>query len=112
MRCPFWTSRRNHRWTHAASKRQIAVVRSRSAECELCHTFWRASGLCLRGTFLEIEGRQMSTRRKVYWWFWFVASGRFLATFLDVQGGGAHTGVAEREAGRGRRSGADQSHAE
>ena len=28
----------------------------------------------------------MSTRRKVYWWFWFVASGRFLATFLKVQG--------------------------
>jgi hypothetical protein len=34
----------------------------------------------------EIEDRQMSTRRKVYWWFWFVASGRFLATFLKVQG--------------------------
>jgi hypothetical protein len=27
----------------------------------------------------------MSTRRKVYWWFWFVTSGRFLATFLSVQ---------------------------
>jgi hypothetical protein len=35
--------------------------------------------------FSAIEGRQMSTRRKVYWWFWFVASGRFLATFLNVQ---------------------------
>jgi hypothetical protein len=28
----------------------------------------------------------MSTRLKVYWWFWFVASGRFLATFFKVQG--------------------------
>jgi hypothetical protein len=27
----------------------------------------------------------MSTRRLAYWWFWFVASGRFLATFLEVQ---------------------------
>jgi hypothetical protein len=35
--------------------------------------------------FKEVEDRQMSTRRKIYWWFWFVASGRFLATFLDVQ---------------------------
>jgi hypothetical protein len=35
--------------------------------------------------FLEIEDKQMSTRRKVYWWFWFVASGRFLSTFLNVQ---------------------------
>ncbi len=24
----------------------------------------------------------MTTRRMVYWWFWFVASGRFLRTFL------------------------------
>jgi hypothetical protein len=26
--------------------------------------------------------RAMSTRRLAYWWFWFVASGRFLQTFL------------------------------
>jgi hypothetical protein len=28
----------------------------------------------------------MSTRRKAYWWFWFVASGRFLETFLNLRG--------------------------
>jgi hypothetical protein len=32
-----------------------------------------------------VKARQMSMRRKAYWWFWFVASGRFLSTFLDVQ---------------------------
>jgi len=45
----------------------------------------------------EIEDRQMSTQRKVYWWFWFVASGRFLATFLKVQGAPkGHDGVVRR----------------
>jgi hypothetical protein len=28
----------------------------------------------------------MSMRRKAYWWFWFVASGRFLETFLNLRG--------------------------
>ncbi len=28
----------------------------------------------------------MTTRRKAYWWFWFVASGRFLETFLNLRG--------------------------
>jgi hypothetical protein len=32
-----------------------------------------------------IEAGQMSTRRMAYWWFRFVASGRFLATFMEVQ---------------------------
>jgi hypothetical protein len=31
-----------------------------------------------------IEAGQMSTRRMAYWWFRFVASGRFLATFMEV----------------------------
>lgn len=26
----------------------------------------------------------MTTRRKVYWWFWFVLSGRFLDRFLAL----------------------------
>ncbi len=34
---------------------------------------------------LHVKAGQMSTRRLAYWWFWFVASGRFLATFLYVQ---------------------------
>ena len=29
----------------------------------------------------------MSTRRKVYWWFRFVLSGRFLETFLNMRPG-------------------------
>jgi hypothetical protein len=33
------------------------------------------------------KARQMSLRRKAYWWFWFVVSGRFFATFLSVQRG-------------------------
>jgi hypothetical protein len=65
--------------------KEIALVRPESVECEIYHTGWSASGLCLPEHFSAIEGRQMSTRRKVYWWFWFVASGRFLATFLNVQ---------------------------
>jgi len=28
----------------------------------------------------------MSTRRKAYWWFRFVISGRFLETFLNLRG--------------------------
>jgi hypothetical protein len=28
----------------------------------------------------------MSTRRKIYWWFKFVLSGRFLETFLNLRG--------------------------
>jgi len=38
---------------------------------------------------LRIQGFEdeiMSTRRKAYWWFWFVASGRFLETFLNLRG--------------------------
>jgi hypothetical protein len=31
------------------------------------------------------EDEIMSTRRKAYWWFWFVASGRFLETFLNLR---------------------------
>jgi hypothetical protein len=27
----------------------------------------------------------MSTRRKIYWWFRFVVSGRFLETFLNLR---------------------------
>ena len=34
---------------------------------------------------LQLKAGQMSTRRLAYWWFRFVASGRFLATFLHVQ---------------------------
>jgi len=28
----------------------------------------------------------MSTRRKAFWWFRFVTSGRFLETFLNLRG--------------------------
>jgi hypothetical protein len=31
---------------------------------------------------ISFESGPMSMRRMVYWWFWFVASGRFLRTFL------------------------------
>ncbi len=34
----------------------------------------------------RFEDEIMSTRRKAYWWFWFVASGRFLETFLNLRG--------------------------
>jgi hypothetical protein len=34
----------------------------------------------------DFEDEIMSTRRKAYWWFWFVASGRFLETFLNLRG--------------------------
>jgi hypothetical protein len=34
----------------------------------------------------RFEDGIMSTRRKAYWWFWFVASGRFLETFLNLRG--------------------------
>jgi hypothetical protein len=34
----------------------------------------------------DFEDGIMSTRRKAYWWFWFVASGRFLETFLNLRG--------------------------
>jgi hypothetical protein len=34
----------------------------------------------------HFEDGIMSTRRKAYWWFWFVASGRFLETFLNLRG--------------------------
>jgi hypothetical protein len=27
----------------------------------------------------------MNTRRMVYWWFWFVVSGRFLEKFLNLR---------------------------
>jgi hypothetical protein len=36
--------------------------------------------------FINFEDGIMSTRRKAYWWFWFVASGRFLETFLNLRG--------------------------
>jgi hypothetical protein len=35
---------------------------------------------------MRFEDGIMSTRRKAYWWFWFVASGRFLETFLNLRG--------------------------
>jgi hypothetical protein len=34
---------------------------------------------------VEPKAETMTTRRMAYWWFRFVVSGRFLATFLDVQ---------------------------
>jgi hypothetical protein len=34
----------------------------------------------------DFKDEIMSTRRKAYWWFWFVASGRFLETFLNLRG--------------------------
>src|SRR5215470_7574976 len=42
---------------------------------------YRGGGWAPRGAKAET----MSTRRMAYWWFRFVISGRFLATFLDVQ---------------------------
>jgi hypothetical protein len=39
------------------------------------------SGSCQK----DFEDGIMSTRRKAYWWFWFVASGRFLETFLNLR---------------------------
>ncbi|MBV9562252.1 MAG: hypothetical protein JOY90_17675 [Bradyrhizobium sp.] len=42
---------------------------------------YRSAGWAPRGAKAET----MSTRRMAYWWFRFVISGRFLATFLDVQ---------------------------
>jgi hypothetical protein len=35
--------------------------------------------------FLISRARSMGTRRMVYWWFRFVLSGRFLATFLHLR---------------------------
>jgi hypothetical protein len=34
----------------------------------------------------RFEDTIMSMRRKAYWWFWFVISGRFLETFLNLRG--------------------------
>jgi hypothetical protein len=31
---------------------------------------------------ISFESGPMTARRMAYWWFWFVASGRFLRTFL------------------------------
>jgi hypothetical protein len=38
------------------------------------------------GSCPGFEDGIMSTRRKAYWWFWFVVSGRFLETFLNLRG--------------------------
>jgi hypothetical protein len=35
--------------------------------------------------FLRARAGSMGTRRMVYWWFRFVLSGRFFATFLDLR---------------------------
>jgi len=34
---------------------------------------------------LSIEGETMKLRRKAYWWFRFVLSGRFLEKFLNLR---------------------------
>ena len=47
-------------------------------------TFTGYQPCCQRDYAFEDE--IMSTRRKAYWWFWFVASGRFLETFLNLRG--------------------------
>jgi hypothetical protein len=49
-----------------------------------CDTGYRSSGR--REFFEDFEDEIMTTRRKAYWWFWFVASGRFLETFLNLRG--------------------------
>jgi len=33
----------------------------------------------------SIEDGTMKTRRMIYWWFWFVVSGRFLERFLNLR---------------------------
>jgi len=33
----------------------------------------------------SIEDGTMKTRRMIYWWFWFVVSGRFLERLLNLR---------------------------
>ena len=37
------------------------------------------------GDLCSIEDGTMKTRRMIYWWFWFVVSGRFLERFLNLR---------------------------
>jgi len=50
------------------------------------HTPHQVRGRPFRDHAANFEDGIMSTRRKAYWWFWFVASGRFLETFLNLRG--------------------------
>jgi hypothetical protein len=82
----------DHRSAHAACKRKLP--RFTLAPRNVIHVT-PGHGLrsyCGAGSFFIFfkarhKARQMSLRRKAYWWFWFVVSGRFVATFLSVQRG-------------------------
>jgi hypothetical protein len=56
--------------------------------CEARHTQASSPALLHRRGWAAQSARiaAMSTRRKAYWWFWFVASGRFLEKFLGLRG--------------------------
>jgi hypothetical protein len=78
----------DHRSAHAACKRKLP--RFTLAPRNVIHvtSSHRRRGYCGAGSFFILfKARQMSLRRKAYWWFWFVVSGRFVATFLSVQRG-------------------------
>jgi hypothetical protein len=40
---------------------------------------------CRFEALCSIEDGTMKTRRMIYWWFWFVVSGRFLERFLNLR---------------------------
>jgi hypothetical protein len=57
-----------------------------AAECEACHIGSPDSALSITPSGpLSIEDETMKLRRKAYWWFRFVFSGRFLEKFLNLR---------------------------
>ncbi len=60
------------------------------AECEACHMLSKNQPLSIMpvGATSSFEDGIMTTkmRRMAYWWFRFVASGRFLAKFMNLRG--------------------------
>jgi hypothetical protein len=57
-----------------------------AAQCEACHIGSPDSALSITPSGpLSIEDETMKLRRKAYWWFRFVFSGRFLEKFLNLR---------------------------
>jgi hypothetical protein len=76
--------RRNPPFKAGASGRNLTGLCA--AQCEACHIGSPDSALFITPSGpLSIEDETMKLRRKAYWWFRFVFSGRFLEKFLNLR---------------------------
>jgi len=76
--------RRNPPFKAGAAGRNLTGLCA--AQCEACHIGSPDSALSITPSGpLSIEDETMKLRRKAYWWFRFVFSGRFLEKFLNLR---------------------------